>query len=153
GRLRAVGDQLQTANRRLLVRHAAWALPLMLLGTAAFYGFYLALAVATAIGTLTLGTMTLYVLAYRQAQQAFQGLLSGFGAIYDDSLYMANLFDYLGTPSTASAVAPAASATMPEHGIRFENVGFRYPSSGRADPRWALRNVSLFIRKGEAVAL
>jgi ATP-binding cassette subfamily B protein len=39
---------------------------------------------------------------------------------------------------------------FPERGIRFEGAGFRYPAQGG---RWALRNLDLFIPRGQSVAL
>ena len=44
---------------------------------------------------LTLGNMTMYVLAFRSGQSAFQSILSGIGSIYEHNLYMSNLFAYL----------------------------------------------------------
>jgi ATP-binding cassette subfamily B protein len=38
---------------------------------------------------------------------------------------------------------------QPEEGIRFEGVGFQYPGS----ERWALRNIDLFVPKGQSLAL
>jgi ATP-binding cassette subfamily B protein len=38
---------------------------------------------------------------------------------------------------------------LDEEGVRFEGVGFRYPGQ----ERWALRNVSLFIPRGQSLAL
>src|SRR6185369_1169852 len=95
------------------------------------------------------GDMTLYMIAFRQGQQAFQSLLGAFGGMYEDNLYMSNLFSYL-----AIAVAPPRRADSTwdggrERGIRFENVGFRYP--GRDG--WALRHVDLFVQAGETIAL
>ena len=46
-------------------------------------------------GKLTLGNMALYVMAFRQGQQAFQSILSAIGGMYEDNLYMSNLFAYL----------------------------------------------------------
>jgi ATP-binding cassette subfamily B protein len=47
------------------------------------------------------------------------------------------------------SVANAPEAATSEAGIRLENVSFRYP--GKTD--WVLRNVDLFIPRGQSVAL
>ena len=39
--------------------------------------------------------MTLYIVAFRQGQQAFQSILGAIGAMYEHNLYMSNLFEYL----------------------------------------------------------
>ena len=108
--------------------------------------------------------MTMYVLAFRSGQQAFQSILSGIGSIYEHNLYMSNLFAYLdGTvaaedeakapPSQLDGAARARRARRTdEQGIRLENVSFRYPGQAK-DDKWVLRNVDLFIPRGQSVAL
>jgi ATP-binding cassette subfamily B protein len=197
GRYRAIGEKFFREDRALAVRRAGWALGLSLVGTVAFYGCYGVMAVTAASRAITLGTMTLYVVAFRQGQQAFQSILGGIGELYEHTLYMANLFEYLAIP-TGAAPRPADGAEArpaqprervgegselarkrervgegpsPEgshRGIRFEDVGFRYPApqaangkgdGRRPDPgadgegRWALRGVSLFVPRGQSVAL
>jgi ATP-binding cassette subfamily B protein len=136
------------------------------------------MAVGAARGQLTLGEMTLYMVAFRQGQQAFQSMLSSLGGMYEDNLYMSNLFAFLdgslaekvpalqaaapgAEPPAArlvEAAAPhatrgengAARAARPgELGIRFEHVGFRYPGK----EEWALRDVDIFIPRGQSLAL
>jgi ATP-binding cassette subfamily B protein len=88
--------------------------------------------------------------AFRQGQQAFQSLLSALSGMYEDNLYMSNLFAYL---DGVTRPVPRAPALPPlpvlERGIRFRDVGFRYP--GREE--WALRHFSVFIPEGESLAL
>jgi ATP-binding cassette subfamily B protein len=153
GRYKTLGESFYADDKRLTVRRAGWALFLSLLGTGAFYACYASVALAAAVGAITLGTMTLYLVAFRQGQQAFQSVLGAFGGIYEDTLYMSNLFDYLAIP-TDVIEAPEPGRVRDEEGIRFEDVGFRYPSApGGEEPRWVLRHVSFFIPKGQSVAL
>src|SRR3954451_1919104 len=70
--------------------------------------------------------------------------------MYEDNLYMSNLFQFLGLSTEAGSLPPALSlVAAEEQGIRFEDVGFQYP--GR--DAWALRHVSLFIPRGASLAL
>jgi len=152
-RYRALAESFYVQDKRLAVRRAAWTQALSLLGTLAFYGAYLLMAVQAARGRLTLGTLTLYIVSLRQGQQAFQSVLAGIGNLYEHNLYMSNLFEYLGLASasgtlTGSAPAPALPvATSAE--LRFENVGFRYPGK----EAWALRHLDLTIAPGESLAI
>jgi ATP-binding cassette subfamily B protein len=150
GRYREMSEDFYVQDRNLAARRAGWAYALSLIGTGAFYACYAAMAVATAIGRLTLGNMTLYVMAFRQGQQAFQSILGAIGGMYEDNLYMSNLFEYLET-SIDRPARPALAALKNEEGVRFEDVGFKYP--GSPDDRWALRHISLFIPKGQSLAL
>lgn len=152
GRYKALGETFYAEDRRLTVRRAFWALFLSLLGTGAFYACYASVAIAAAVGLITLGTMTLYLVAFRQGQQAFQSVLGAFGGIYEDTLYMSNLFEYLAIP-TEPAGASEPGRVRDEQGIRFEDVGFQYPAAPGEEPKWVLRHVSFFIPKGQSVAL
>ncbi|HMK73339.1 MAG TPA: ABC transporter ATP-binding protein, partial [Myxococcaceae bacterium] len=150
-RYRSLGETFYREDRQLAVRRAGWSYALSLVATLAFYGCYAVVAIAAATGTLSLGLMTLYVVAFRQGQQAFQSILTALGGMYEDNLYMSNLFEYLAIPTGRPAPAPALPAAAPgvEQGIRFEDVGFRYPDS----EAWALRHVSLLIPRGQSLAL
>jgi ATP-binding cassette subfamily B protein len=88
-------------------------------------------------------------MAFRQGQQAFQSILSALGGMYEHNLYMSNLFQFLAIPTASPNPKALPAAADDEKGIRFENVGFRYPGQDR----WALRNLSLFIPQGQSLAL
>jgi ATP-binding cassette subfamily B protein len=61
---------------------------------------------------------------------------------------MSNLFEFLAIPTAPSPPRPHAPVRA-EKGIRFEQVGFRYPEA----KDWALREVSVFIPQGQSLAL
>ena len=166
GRYRDLAEQIFREDQALAGKRAAWALVLSLMGTGAFYACYAGMALAAATARITLGNMTLYLVAFRQGQQAFQSVLGAIGSIYEDTLYMSNLFEYLSIPvdegKPRTLPEPPADAT--ELGIRFDNVGFRYPAppapkgengngNGHVEEKWALRHVSFFVPRGQSVAL
>jgi ATP-binding cassette subfamily B protein len=117
-RYRTLAESFLADDKRLAVRRGLWGYGLSLLSTAVFYGCYGFIVVATVRGRLTLGEMTLYLVAFRQGQQSFQAILAALGGMYEDTLYMSNLFDYFAIPTTPSAsvatgAAPAALASIP----------------------------------------
>jgi ATP-binding cassette subfamily B protein len=153
-RYRALSEKFYQEDKRLSIRRAAWTQALSLIGTGAFYGAYVLMATQAARGQLSLGTLTLYIVALRQGQQAFQSVLSGIGNLYEHNLYMSNLFDYLAiapTPGTTAGAttAPRLSAAGARSGLVFENVGFRYPGKDA----YALRGLSLHIEPGDSLAI
>ncbi|WP_437598501.1 ABC transporter ATP-binding protein [Sorangium sp. So ce590] len=158
-RYRALAASFYREDSALAVRRAGWSYGLSLLGTAAFYGCYGAMAVSAAAGRLSLGEMVLYVAAFRQGQQAFQAVLAGVGGMYEHNLYMSNLFQYLsiptdGPPALPGGDSPSVSPSVSndgalERGVRFEGVGYRYPGQSR----WALRGIDLHIPSGQSLAL
>ena len=147
-RYRDLGETFYREDRVLAQKRAAWGYALSLIGTGAFYGCYVLMAIAAATGRLSLGNLTLYVVAFRQGQQAFQSILSAVGSMYEDNLYMSNLWSYLAIP-IGEAVKPPQLPAAVEEGIRFENVGFQYPGS----ETWALRGINLFVPRGSSLAL
>ena len=71
-RYKALSEEFYLEDRKLYIKRAKWTQLLSLVGTGAFYAAYAAMALLAAAGALTLGNMTMYVLAFRQGQQAFQ---------------------------------------------------------------------------------
>ena len=154
-RYRRLAESFFADDRRLAIGRAGWGYALSLLSTAVFYGSYALIVVETVRGRLSLGDMTLALVAFRQGQQSFQAVLAALGGMYEDTLYMSNLFDYFAIPTDARKVTGPVAVVRAEEGIRFEGVGFRYPGTaapGQAE-RWALRDVNVFIPKGQSLAL
>jgi ATP-binding cassette, subfamily B, bacterial len=104
-RYRTLAEQLFEEDRRVAIRRAVGQ-TLSLVATVAFYGAYVVMALAAAAGRITLGNLTLYVVAFRQGQQAFQGVLGSLGGIYEQNLYMSNLFDFLDAPGDRETPRP-----------------------------------------------
>ena len=106
-RYRALGETFYREDTALAVKRSGWAYGLSLLATGAFYASYVAMGLAAAAGKITLGQMTLYVLAFRQGQSAFQAILAAVGGMYEDNLYMSNLFDFLEIDEKKRVSGPA----------------------------------------------
>ena len=114
-----------------------------------FYGSYAWIVWRTVQGTISLGDMTLYLTIFRQGQTTFQSILAAVGNIYENNLFMANYFDFLGIEPQMRVAAPAKKLpAVMAGGIEFRGVGFRYPES----EEWVLRDVDLTIRPGEKIA-
>src|SRR5262245_29034414 len=156
GRYKRLAETFFADDRRLAVRRMVWGYALSLLSTVVFYGCYAVIVGATVRGRLSLGEMTLYLVAFRQGQQSFQSVLQALGGMYEDTLYMSNLFDYFAIPTEEKKAPGPVAIVRAEEGVRFEGVGFKYPSGGDAGAdgdKWALRNVDVFVPKGQSLAL
>ncbi len=148
GRYREIFQKLFSEDKALTIRRARWGFALGLLSMLGFYGAYGYIVMNTIEGAITLGDMTMYLLVFKQGQSAMSALLSSVGGMYEDNLYISNLYEYLDHPSPP----PTGTQTQgpaPEEGLRFENVSFAY----RGSPTNALRNVTLHIRPGQKLAL
>jgi len=140
--------RLYKEDRSLTMRRGAWGYALSLLSTAAFYGAYAWIVIATAAGRLTLGEMTMYVLVFKQGQSALSSALSSIGGLYEDNLYLSNLYEFLEQPIEPPR-SGATEGPEPGDGIRFEDVAFSYP--GAEQP--ALSGVSFHLAPGQKLAL
>ncbi|PWV73806.1 ABC transporter ATP-binding protein [Halomonas sp. A11-A] len=147
-RYRRIFDTLYGEDRRLTIRRESWGFALGLLGTLAFYGAYAWVVAETVTGRLTLGEMTMYLMVFKQGQGALSASLTAIGGMYEDNLYLSNLYEYLEQPTPPDAGSLTAGA-HPGDGIRFENVGFTYPGAERP----ALTGISLHLRPGQSLAL
>ncbi|MGE0546631.1 MAG: ABC transporter ATP-binding protein [Kofleriaceae bacterium] len=148
GRYKAIFERLYASDRALTIRRAVWAIGLGTIGQIAFYGMYLWIAIATISGDISIGAMTMYVIVFKQAQSAMSNALGDIGGMYEDNLYLSNLYEFLDTPTMAPG-GTATSGTNPGDGVRFEKVSFRYPGSNE----YAIERVDLHIPPGSKLAI
>jgi ABC-type multidrug transport system fused ATPase/permease subunit len=109
---------------------------------------YLWIVFATIDHQITFGDMTMYVLVFKQAQSSLSSALGDVGGMYEDNLYMSNLYEFLDTPEI-TASGSATTGTAPGDGVRFENVTFEYPGSNER----AVDNITLHIKPGSKLAI
>jgi len=147
-RYRDIFDKLFLKDRSLTLRRDAWGFGLGLVSTAAFYGAYAWIVISAINNEITLGAMTMYLVLFRQGQAAVAAILSSVSGMYEDNLYLSNLYEYLEYPVPARQ-GILQHGTDPSRGIEFKDVSFAYPGSSRK----ALNDVSLQIRPGESLAL
>jgi len=147
-RYRDIFKKLFVEDRRLTLRRDGWGFILGLISTAAFYGAYAWIVITTINGEISLGAMTMYLVLFRQGQSAVAASLSAVSGMYEDNLYLSNLYDYLGQAVTMRS-GTADHGADPQRGVEFEHVSFRYPGASSD----ALHDVSLSLKPGESLAL
>ncbi len=147
-RYREIFQRLYAEDRALTIRRDLWGFGLGLVATAALYGAYAWIALEAVARAITLGQMTMYLMLFRQGQSAVSASLSAVGGMYEDNLYLSTLYEYLETPSSA-ATGGACVGPDRSDGIRFEDVGFRYPGAERP----SLEHIDLHLKPGSSLAL
>lgn len=121
-----------------------------LLATLTYYFAYAWIVLRTIAGDITLGSMTLYLSIFRQSQNIFESLFFGLSDLYENALFMSNLFAFLDLkPLMPVSANPIVLPRPITRGVEFKNVSFKY--ADRAD--YALKNINLTIRPGEKIAL
>ena len=137
-------------NRTLSVRKGIVSALLSILGTLGYYGAYATILLSAVAGSITLGTLTFLAAAFARSRDLIQRLLLSASDIYEQSLYLKDLFVFFEMEPTIRSTADAPAVPSPlQRGFVFEDVGFRYPGS----ERWAIRHVDLVIAPGERIAL
>jgi ATP-binding cassette subfamily B protein len=137
-------------NKRLSVRKGIVSALLSIVGTLGYYGAYAAILLSAVAGSITLGTLTFLAAAFGRSRDLIQRLLLSASDIYEQSLYLRDLFVFFEMVPTIRSTPGAARVPVPiRRGFVFEDVGFRYPGSDR----WAIRHVNLSITPGERIAL
>jgi ATP-binding cassette subfamily B protein len=147
-RYRDIFTRLYREDRALSVRRDSWGFALGLLATLTLYGAYAWSVLKAIAGQISIGSMTMYLLLFRQGQSAVSAILSAIGGMYEDNLYLSTLYEYLDTPVAARS-GTATRGPDPGDGVRFEHVSFRYP--GAETP--ALEDISLHLQPGSSLAL
>ncbi len=148
GRYRNLFDELYGEDRDLTLRRGLWGYLLGLVSTGAFYLAYAWIVLETVLGKISLGDMTMYLTVFRQGQSTFSNALTSIGGMYEDNLYLSNLYDFL-EEEVPKSWGKATIGLNPQDGIRFENVSFTYPGSSKP----ALRNISLHLKPREKLAI
>ena len=135
-------------DRNLTLRRGLWGFLLGLLSTTAFYGAYAWIIAAAMLSRISLGEMTMYVLVFKQGQSALSASLAAIGGMFEDNLYLSNLYDFLEL-DVPRPVGTAVRGPHPGDGLRFKGVGFRYPRAERP----TLSDVSFHLGPGGKLAL
>jgi ATP-binding cassette subfamily B protein len=149
-RYRRLSQSWYVENRGLAIRKALVSSGLSLISTAGYYSAYVIIIARTVIGAISLGSLTFLAASFARGRDLIQGLLATLSGIYDESLYLRDLFLFFEMQPTIASKSGAHLVARPiREGFVFEDVGFRYPGSDR----WALRHASFTLRPGERLAL
>ena len=149
-RYRLLSSRFYDENRRLSIRKALASTGLSIIGTLGYYAAYALILLEAVRGTISLGSLTFLAASFARGRDLVQGLLLSASDIYDQALYVRDLFGFLEMQPTIVSKPEARPVPRPiRDGFTFEDVGFRYPGS----ERWAVRHVSFTLRPGERLAL
>ncbi|KON64641.1 putative multidrug export ATP-binding/permease protein [Komagataeibacter europaeus] len=150
GRFRTAAATVLEQNRRLALRRFVWSGAFAAIGSVAYYGVYLVIVWDTVRGRFTVGDLTFLSGSFLRLHSVLSSLLLGITQTASQAQYLNDFFAFLDLrPSIVSPVAARPFPSPIRQGIRFENVGFRYPGTDR----WAIRHLDLNIGAGETVAL
>ena len=143
-RARLRGEKVALERGRLAAELGAGTLALLTTGLAMLW-----MILRTISGRASVGDVVLFYQAFGQGQRLLATLLRNTGEIYQNVLFLENLFELLSIDPKVRDPASPLPAPPLEEGIRLENVDFRYPGSGR----WILQGLNHVLNTGEIAAI
>jgi hypothetical protein len=113
---RALADDFYLANRSLAIRRGVVGMALSLVSTLGYYAAYGTIIYRVVLGRLTIGDLTLLGGTFSHSRTLIQGMLLSTSELYEQALFLEDLFVFLGmrpsiaAPRAAGAVSAARSA-------------------------------------------
>lgn len=145
-----LADKYYRANRKHAIQRTFWGTILHAIGDIAYYGAYVVIILRTVAGIISLGDMTFLSGTFAKLRNQLQAILSRFTQITQNTLYLQDYFDFMQIqPGITDEKDAIEFPTVIREGIRFVNVGFKYPNTDV----WALRNLTFEVKAGEKLAL
>ncbi|HEY8105329.1 MAG TPA: ABC transporter ATP-binding protein [Gemmatimonadales bacterium] len=156
GRYERLSQEFYEANKALALRRGLVSSLLAAVGTLGYYGAYVVIIYLTVIqhrgpaGVFTIGVLTFLTGSFRQSRDLIQRVLLSLTQVFEQSLYLDDLFSFLALEPHIRTSAGSLPVPVPiRRGFVFEDVGFRYPGS----ERWAVRHLDFALAPGERIAL
>ena len=156
GRYDRLSREFYEANKALAVRRSLFSTLLAAVGTLWYYAAYAVIIYLTVIGhrspagLFTIGVLTFLAGSFRQSRDLIQRVLLSLSQVFEQSLYLDDLFTFLAIePRIRPSPGARAVPTPIRQGFVFEGVGFRYPGA----EQWAVRGLSFTLAPGERIAL
>jgi ATP-binding cassette, subfamily B, bacterial len=156
GRYDRLSQEFYEANKALAVRRSLVSSVLAGVGTLGYYAAYAVIIYLTVVGhrspagVFTIGVLTFLAGSFRQSRDVIQRILLSLSQVYEQALYLDDLFSFLALEPHIVRRPGARAVPVPiRAGFLFENVGFRYPGS----EAWAVRGLDFTLAPGERLAL
>ncbi len=147
-RYTAIFNKLYKEDKLLTLRRDIWGAVMDVFSVVVFYGAFIWVIIAAVKGDITIGQMTMYLVVFKQARSAIKTCLTSISGMYEDNLYLSNLYEYLDQPGQ-EINGTVKEGIKPNTGFIFENVSFTY--EGAATP--ALYDVSFSLQPGDSLAI
>ncbi len=156
GRYGRLSHEFYEANKSLAVRRSVVSTLLSVVGTLGYYAAYAVIIYLTVVGhesragVFTIGVLTFLAGSFRQSRDLIQRVLLSLSQVFEQSLYLEDLFSFLDIEPSIRRNPGAKQVPVPIRvGFAFEGVGFKYPGS----EHWAVRRLDFSLSPGERVAL
>ncbi|MBN1835417.1 MAG: ABC transporter ATP-binding protein [Spirochaetales bacterium] len=150
GRSRDLRRQLREERGAILRKRSAMQLLTHSLQVLVVFGALGLVVYRTVQGQMSVGDLAMFYQAFQRIQSYSQEILSGIASLYENNLFVVNLYEFLALEPHIGAKPGAQTPPAPfREGFRFERVGFGYPGTERD----VLSDIDLTIPPGKIVAI
>jgi len=149
-RFRGLRQQLRAGRLALTRRRTVSGALAQSVATLAIFGALTFIAYQTYRGTVTIGSLVMYYSGFQLAVGSVSAILGGFAGLYEDNLFLTNVYRFLDLkPGVTAPAKPRPCPTRIAEGVVFHDVGFAYPGTSRR----VLDGVNLVIAPNQVIAL
>jgi ATP-binding cassette, subfamily B, bacterial len=149
-RFRDIRKLLLREKISIAIRRSAANSLTQLIGALIVFGTVGYIAYRTLQGNFTIGDLGMFFMAFQRGNQSVQQLLNAIAGLYEDNLFLTNLYEFLNIrPTIKDPIHPQSVPHPMQNGIIFQNVSFAYPPGDRM----VLKDISLSIRPGEHIGI
>ena len=143
--------QFYRQDRNLAAKRGLTSLATSILRIVGGLGFYVFVILRTITeATVTIGSLFMYTQAMERAIGSLEMIFRSFATIYENNLYITNLFEFLEQkPRVLPPALPVPVSIPLRQSLQFESVSFRYPGATQD----VLCDISFEIHTGEKVAI
>lgn len=110
---------------------------------------FLWIALDTFGGKILIGDFVAYINTLSNVRSRISGVMSQISLIYNDNLYIEQIFEYLDMPQVQKKSCKQVKINEIEN-IKIINLSFKYPSN---ESKYVLKNINLTINKGDNIAI
>ncbi len=100
-------------------------------------------------GDISVGSLVMYFMAFQRGLTYLKGFLSALAGLYEDNLFLTNLYEFLNLKSTIIESEHPETFPPDFKSIKFEEVYFTYPEGNRS----VLKGIDFEIKRNEIVAI
>jgi len=143
-------QQFWTQKEKLLKNKTLLEVFSHFIAALAIFGAFAYMTREAVEGTITVGDLILFFLVIRRGFGFLKGLLDGFSDLYEQNLFLNNLFEFLNLPQKISApeTDKETRLTSPLE-VNINDVSFTYPGTSHS----VLEGINMHIPAGKSVAL
>ena len=128
-RFRGIRAELRTMRLAFDLKAARYSVLAHVTSTVLVFGAYFWVAFSAIAGRVTVGGFVMFYQAFQRGPGFLQSTLDGVARLYENNLFLANLYEFLDIPERPPVINGLPGKTRPCPLIEYEDVWFTYPGT------------------------